>query len=226
MLGARTDLVHHHGAGPDHERQEGPHAHQVVVSGASGASGTDVTAVDLGTDTVYGYRLGADGGLTPTWETETGAGIGPRHLVIAPGGRRYVADELASTVSVYDPDPTTGGLRLVQRRPATLTTPAERNYPSGIALSADGRYVYVANRGSDTVTTFAVDGEGLTGVDETACGGRWPRHFVLDGDLMYVANQNSHTVTVLRRDPETGVPRLTGARIDVPSPACVLIHRP
>jgi 6-phosphogluconolactonase (cycloisomerase 2 family) len=42
---------------------------------------------------------------------------------------------------------------------------------------------------------------------------------------MYVANQNSHTVTVLRIDPETGSPRPTGARIDVPSPACVLIRR-
>ncbi|GII23016.1 lactonase family protein [Planosporangium mesophilum] len=222
-LAAPTDLVHHHGCGPDPERQDGPHAHQVVTSGAPG---TDVTAVDLGTDTLYGYRLGADGRLAPSWETGAGAGIGPRHLVTAPTGRLYVTDELSSTVSVYDPDPATGGLRLVQRRPATLTPPTERNYPAEIALSADGRFVYVGNRGNDTVTTFAVDGEGLTGVDETPCGGRWPRHLVLDGDLMYVANQNSHTVAVLRIDPGTGVPSLTGARIDVPSPACILIHRP
>jgi 6-phosphogluconolactonase (cycloisomerase 2 family) len=127
---------------------------------------------------------------------------------------------------VYDPDPAAGGLRLVHRRPATLTGPTGRNYPSDIALSGDGRFLYVGNRGNDTVTTFAVDGDGLTGVDETPCGGRWPRHLALDGDLMYVANQQSHTVTVLRVDPATGAPRLTGARIDVPSPACVLVRRP
>ncbi|HEV7965115.1 MAG TPA: lactonase family protein [Actinoplanes sp.] len=219
-LGAPTDLVCHHGTGPDPERQDGPHAHHVSVRG------TEVTAVDLGTDTLYGYRLGPDGRLTPIWETYAGAGVGPRHLVSTATGRRYVADELVSTVSVYDPDPVTGGLRLVHRRPATLTEPTERSYPAEIALAGDGRFVYVVNRGNDTVTTFAVDGEELTGVDETPCGGRWPRHLVLAGDVMYVANERSHTVTVLRRDPETGVPRPTGARMDVPSPACVLVRRP
>jgi 6-phosphogluconolactonase (cycloisomerase 2 family) len=217
-LGARTDLVSHQGSGPDPSRQEGPHAHHVSVRG------DEVTAVDLGTDTIYGYRLGADGRLTPTWQTYAGAGVGPRHLVSTATGRRYVADELSSTVSVYDPDPG-GGLRLVHRRPATLTEPAERSYPSEIAVSADSRFVYVANRGNDTVTTFAVEGDKLRGLDETPSGGRQPRHFALDGELMYVANQSSDAVTVLRVDPDTGVPRLTGARIDVPSPACVLIRR-
>ncbi|GAA1819779.1 lactonase family protein [Planosporangium flavigriseum] len=217
-LGARTDLVTRHGSGPDPSRQEGPHAHQVTVTE------DEVIAVDLGTDTIYGYRLGAGGRLNPTWQAHAGPGVGPRHLVSAPDGRRYVADELSSTVSVYEPQ-ADGGLRLVYRRPATLTEPAERNQPSEIALSPDGRYVYVANRGNDTVATFAVDGDELRGVDETPTGGRWPRHFTLDGDLMYVANQYSDAVTVLRVDPDTGVPRATGARIDVPSPACVLIRR-
>lgn len=219
-LGTRTDLVTHPGTGADPSRQEGPHAHHVSVIDA------EVTAVDLGTDTLYGYRLGPDGRLRPLWETYAGAGVGPRHLVSTPTGRRYVADELASTVSVYDPDASGAGLRLVHRRPATLTEPGERSYPSEIALSADLRFVYVANRGSDTVTTFAVDGDELTGVGETPCGGRQPRQFTLDDDLMYVANQQSHSVTVLRVDPGSGIPRLTSARIDVPSPACVLIRRP
>jgi 6-phosphogluconolactonase (cycloisomerase 2 family) len=225
-LGVRTDLVTHEGAGPDPGRQEGPHAHQVVVDGGGVdlAEGVDVTAVDLGTDTHYGYRLIPEGVLTQVWQTHVGAGIGPRHVVGTPTGRRYVADELASTVSVYDPEPG-GGLRLVNRRPATLTRPAERNYPAEIAVSADQRFVYVANRGNDTVATFAVVGDELTGIDEIPTGGRWPRHFAIDGDLMYVANQNSHTVTVLRVDATTGVPRPTGTRIDVPSPACVLIRQ-
>jgi 6-phosphogluconolactonase (cycloisomerase 2 family) len=218
-LGGRTDLVRHHGTGPDDSRQEAAHAHHVSVRGA------EVTAVDLGTDTLYGYRLGADGRLTPVCETYAGAGIGPRHLVGTPAGRRYVADELASTVSVYDPDPEGGGLRLVHRLPATLTEPAEPNHPSELALSADGRFLYVANRGNDTVTTFAVAGDELRGVDETSCGGRGPRHFALDGDVMYVANEHSHTVDVLRVDPDSGVPHPTGVRIDVPSPVCVLIRR-
>ncbi|NJC74014.1 lactonase family protein [Planosporangium thailandense] len=217
-LDARTDLVSHHGGGPDPARQEGPHTHEVV------ADGGEVVAVDLGTDTLYGYRLTPDGALTPTWRTHAGPGIGPRHLVSAPTGLRYVSDELASTVSIYEPAPG-GGLRLVHRQPATLTEPTGPNQPSELALSADGRFLYVANRGNDTVVTFAVDGAALTGVAETPTGGHWPRHFVIDGDLMYVANQKSDDVTVLRVDPSSGVPHPTGDRIDVPDPVCVLIRR-
>jgi 6-phosphogluconolactonase (cycloisomerase 2 family) len=241
-LDDRTDLVDHHGSGPDPSRQGSPHAHHVSVRSDRTAGDGDrdgdgdstVSVVDLGTDTLYGYRLSAGGRLTPAWRTAAGAGRGPRHLVATPGGRRYVTDELSSTVSVYDPSP--AGLRLIHRRPATLTAPAGVNYPSGLALSPDNRFLYVANRGNNTIVTFAVvegggergdgdhgDGE-LVGVDEISAGGRWPRQFTLDGDLMYVANQHSDRVSVLRVDPASGVPRPTGDRIEVPAPACVLSH--
>jgi len=209
-LGARSDLVQHPGPGP--------HAHHVSVAGAG------VTVVDLGDDTIYGYRLDPSGRLDPTWATFAGAGSGPRHLATGADGRRYVADELGSTVSVYGLGP--DGLRLLHRRPSTLTAPAGANYPSEIAVSADGRFVYVANRGNDTIATFAVAPDGLAPVAETGAGGAWPRHFALAGDLMYVANQRSDRVTVLRIDPDSGVPEPTGARIDVPSPACVLLWHP
>jgi 6-phosphogluconolactonase len=205
-LDARSDLVQHAGSEP--------HAHFVSVRGA------DVTAVDLGNDTIYGYRLDSSGRLTPTWETFVGAGTGPRHLVFGPDGRWYGADELGSTVSVYEPG--SDGLRLVHRRPATLTEPAGANHPSEIAMSDSGRFLYVANRGNDTIATFAIAPDGLEPVAETGTGGTWPRHFALVGDVMYVANQYSGQVTVLRLDPEAGVPEPTGAALDIPSPACVL----
>lgn len=216
-LGARTDLVAHHGSGPDPDRQQGPHAHHVSYRD------DEVTAVDLGTDTLYGYRLDGDGRLAPAWSAYTGARTGPRHLAVAPDGRRYVADELGSTVSTYVPGPT--GLRLTHRCRSTLTEPAGVNYPAEIAVSPDGRYVWVANRGNDTIATFATGPDGLTGVDETSLGGRWPRHFRLADGRLYVANQYSNQVSVLRVDRETGIPQATGAQIAVPSPACVLVRR-
>ena len=51
-LGERTDLVRHTSPPPG-PGQEGPHAHQFVTS----PDGGHVLAVDLGTDTVYTYRL-------------------------------------------------------------------------------------------------------------------------------------------------------------------------
>ncbi|CAO0831914.1 hypothetical protein SMICM17S_09412 [Streptomyces microflavus] len=56
-LGERTDLVTH-SSPPPGPGQNGPHAHQIVTA----PNGGHVLAVDLGTDTVYTYRLDESAG--------------------------------------------------------------------------------------------------------------------------------------------------------------------
>ena len=212
-LGPPTDVVAH-----EPTRDEPPHAHHVSVIGA------DVTAVDLGADRLFGYPLDDGGRLHPTWTADALPKAGPRHLVVHPSGRRYVSDELGSAVSTYVPHPATGGLRRVATHPATLTGAGPgTNNTSEIATSADGRYLYVANRGPDTVTTFAVTDDALEPVAEVPTGGAFPRHFTIAGERMYVANQHSHEITVLHIDPASGVPEPTGDRVAVHSPTCLLV---
>jgi 6-phosphogluconolactonase len=205
LAGPPVDLVRHEGAAS--------HPHHVSWRG------DQATVVDLGTDTLYGYMI-ESARLRRTWVAHARPGAGPRHLAAHPSGHRYVADELSSTVSTYAQEPD-GGLRLTATVSATLVTPADRNYPAEIAVSGDGHFVYVANRGNDSITTFGVTADGLRAVDEVPTGGAWPRHFALAGARMYVANQRSDSVTVLRVDD--GVPRPTGARIEAASPSCVLV---
>jgi len=213
--GPPSEVAKHTGVRFDPYPQEGPHAHHVSVLDG------EVTVVDLGTDTLHGYALGPAGTMRPTWTAGAVPGTGPRNLVVHPSGRRYVADELSSTVSTYDPDPSTGGLRRIASVAATATGSGERNYPAEIAV--DGDLLYLANRGRDTIAVFAIEGDALRPVDEVPSAGAWPRHFVLAGPWLYVANQRSHTVTMLRRDPSGGAAlRPTGVRVTVPSPTCVL----
>jgi 6-phosphogluconolactonase len=101
------------------------------------------------------------------------------------------------------------------------TTTAE-NFPSEITAGRDGRFVYVGNRGPDTISAFAWDGDAATLVAEVPTGGAWPRHIALLGDHLYVANERSHTVTVFRIDAATGVPTAQGEPIGEPSPTCLL----
>jgi DNA-binding beta-propeller fold protein YncE len=83
-LGDRTALVKHSSPQPG-PGQDGPHAHQFVTS----PDGGHVLAVDLGTDTVYTYRLDTTKGtLTEVSQAHTRAGAGPRSLTFHPGGRR------------------------------------------------------------------------------------------------------------------------------------------
>ncbi|MFC0600874.1 lactonase family protein [Streptomyces palmae] len=225
-LGERTDLVRHQGSGPDPERQRGPHAHQVLTD----PRGRFVLAVDLGTDSVHSYRLDPDRGrLTPVAQARTAPGAGPRHLAFHPGGRfAYLVGELDGTLTVAGYDPVRG--RLVLRDSwATLpdgVRPEERNYPAGVAVSADGRFVYVSNRGHDSVARFAVTDGGarLRLLDTVPCGGSYPRYLGLSpsGRLLFTGNQRSGTVGVFRVDPRGGELRPVGEPFATGAPVCVL----
>jgi len=219
-LGERTDLAEHHGHGPDPDRQAGPHVHEVKL-----ASGV-VVAIDLGLDRLVGYRLDPSSGLL-----EPGAdpfarsrpGAGPRHTVAHPSGRWYVANELDSTVSVFEPDFELRELRLLDTVTATLEAPSERNYPGGIALSADANLLYLSNRGANAITTFALGAGGVPRpIDEVAVDGVWPRHFAIVDDLMMVANEHSDNITGFRIDPDTGRPSPLGVLAETGTPTCVL----
>jgi 6-phosphogluconolactonase (cycloisomerase 2 family) len=220
ILGERTDLAEHHGHGLDPDRQAGPHVHQIAL-----ASGV-IVAVDLGLDRLVGYRLEpATGLLEPGADpfARSPAGAGPRHAVAHPSGRWYVANELNSTVSVFEPDFELRELHPLDTVAATLEAPSERNYPAGIALSADGSLLYVSNRGANAITTFAVRENGVPrAVDEVSVDGVWPRHFAIVDDLMLVANERSDNVTGFRLDPDTGRPRPLGVLAETGTPTCVL----
>jgi 6-phosphogluconolactonase len=85
--------------------------------------------------------------------------------------------------------------------------------------------VYVSNRGHDSIAVLQADpGTGvLTWVETVSTGGSWPRNFVVspDGRFLLTANQRSRSVVVFSVDPDTGIPRETGARFEVDQPACL-----
>jgi 6-phosphogluconolactonase len=202
-IGERTDLVQLEAHG-DNPRQEQAHPHMVRPMADF------ILVTDLGGDATYRYRLTVSGKLELAGITEAPAGSGPRHLLPV-GDRYYVTAELSGQVLSYD---ATGyPLGAV---PASATT--GHNQPS--ELASDGRFLYVANRGPNTISVFAL-GDGLPRYITEVPVGEWPRHIALDRDRLYVANERSHTVMVMRIDQESGIPALAET-IEVPSPTVVL----
>ena len=210
---ARTDMAQHAGGSIVPERQDAPHAHQVTVRDRS------VHAVDLGMDAIVHYNLTPDGALEHLGATTVQPlGSGPRHLIFHPSGLIFVTNELASTVATY-----TAAWELLDVKPSCLVQPVGDNFPSELVLSPDASRLYVANRGNDTITTFAVEPGGLLPLDEVSTGGTWPRHFTMlrDGSLC-VANQHSNTIALLQPDPSTGVPSPARVVLEHPSPTAVI----
>lgn len=220
-VGERTDLVAHTAPAPG-PGQDGPHAHQIVTA----PDGGHVLAVDLGNDTVYTYRLDEDHGtLEQLSYAALRPGAGPRHLTFHPGGRHaYLACELDNTVVVCGYDSATGAL--TPGTPQSTGTGEGTSYPAQLLVTGDGRFAYLANRGHNSLTRYAVEdgGAALRLLDTVPVGGDFPRHtaFSPDGTLLFAANQRSGTVTAFRVDADSGALSPVGSPFPAPAAVCVL----
>ncbi|WP_436772617.1 lactonase family protein [Yinghuangia sp. YIM S09857] len=195
-----------HGDGPDRDRQAGPHAHQVTFDGDT------VLVCDLGSDRVWRHRLHADGTLAAEAPAVVPPGFGPRHLARSDPGRVWVVGELTPAVHAFPDGPVVD----------LATAGPTRNHPSAIVAAPDGRHLYVANRGPDTVTVLSVADGTAHVLAETPSGVTWPRDAALIGDHLYIAGERSDTVTALRRDPATGLLATPVEVLRTGSPTCVV----
>ncbi|MFJ8309914.1 MULTISPECIES: lactonase family protein [unclassified Streptomyces] len=222
-LGPAACVLEHRGSGPNPDRQQGPHAHQVLAD----PSGRWTVSVDLGTDSVRVCELAPDTGvLRLRSETALRPGSGPRHLAFHPGGRyAYVLNELVPTLTVCRWDAATGTLEPLGETPVVEDGVSGEIYPSGVVVAHDGRFLWSANRGHDSIAVLALDptGEKAALVATVDCGGHWPRDLTLDpsGRRLYASNERSGDVTWFDLDAATGVPSRTGS-IEAPAASCVV----
>jgi 6-phosphogluconolactonase len=187
-------------------------------------SGRWVLAVHLGLGTVTTYRLDPDTGrLAEHAVAALPSTSGPRHLAFDPTRpeRAYVVNELHSTLTAATFDAGTGRLT-VGATVSTLPPGVQMaNHPSGVVVSPDGRFVYVANRFHDSVAVFTPE---LRLLATHPCGGEFPRDLAPtpDGGRLYVANERSGTVVGFTVDRADGALVRSGAPLAVSGPACVL----
>jgi 6-phosphogluconolactonase len=220
-------VLTHTGSGPNTDRQEGPHAHDVVFD----RENRHLIAVDLGLDQVFVYNFDPKtGALTPAVppSAKTAPGAGPRHFAFRPDGKTaFSINELNSTITSYAWNGSTGALTTGA---SVSTLPADfhgTNSTAEIAVDASGHFVYGSNRGHDSIAVFAVRPSGaLALVEHTAVGGKTPRNFSIDptGRWLVAANQESSTLTVFRRDVTSGRLTPAGTPHAAPAPVCVLFR--
>jgi 6-phosphogluconolactonase len=222
-LGEASAFVQHHGTGPNHERQEGPHAHFIQTT----ADNRFAVVSDLGLDKLLVYRFDvANGSLAPNDPpaADLPPGEGPRHLAFTPDNKfAYSVNELKSTVTAFSFDAAKG---VLERFQTISTLPKDftgQNDTAEIHVHPNGKFGYASNRGHDSIAQFSIDaktGE-LALVHHFAIQGKTPRDFELDptGTHLLVAGQDSNNIVVFRIDPSTGRETLkTDDIVKVPSP--------
>lgn len=206
-------------------RQNGPHAHVVVLS----PDNRFLLVADLGGDRVFVYRFDEKSGkLTPN---EPAAGIlppgsGPRHVAFSKDGRLlYVLNELNATVTTFRWDAKSGSLTDMGTLSALPAGYTGNKSGAEIVVHPTGKFLYTSNRGHDSIAIFAIGADGkLTAVGYQPTGGRTPRNFTIDpsGKFLLAGNQDSGTISVFRIDAASGQLTPAGGSVDVPAPVSIL----
>jgi 6-phosphogluconolactonase len=219
-LGEPFYVDHHTGPSP-----RGAHTHGVIFT----KDDRFAFVAELGLDRVYVYRVDAEKPtVTPADPpfVSLSTRSGPRRLALSPDEKfLYVNHETDSKVSVFAVD--RGTLNEIQQ---ISTLPADfkgRNTTAEIQMDKAGRFLYVSNRGADSIAVYAVDSDKgtLTLREFVPALGQSPRNITIDptGRYLFSANQVSNNVIIFSVDVHSGHLTPTGQQLHMDQPASVFL---
>jgi 6-phosphogluconolactonase (cycloisomerase 2 family) len=207
------------------ERQASNHVHSTVSS----PDGRYVFSNDLGADKVFVYlfdpKANPDLPLTPamTAAVPLPAGSGPRHLLFSADGKHaWLTMEMSAQVAVFDYHD--GVLTQTQLVDLAAGQPTSDKAGAALHTSADGKFLYVSNRGTaNQLVVFSIDPATaqLKELQKRSVEGDHPREFSLDpsGKFLLIANQKSNQIVVVERDAKTGLLGRTVQKLPMDAPS-------
>lgn len=197
----------------------GPHAHSVIVD----KTNKSLYVGNLGADHVLQLELDKDGKMTNIGSgyVETAKDNGPRHSVISPDNRFvYNIGEMGGVVTQYERkddgslvkvsetlSPVSEKYKLEhgKERPSGYNDPTPRIWASDLKITPNGKWLYVAERTSNTVSGYKVDKKDgkltLIGVWETE---KQPRGIAVDpeGKFLITTGEKSGYVSTYKISKE------------------------
>lgn len=218
MVKKRLETVTHDGRGPNEKRQEGSHLHFAMKNPYN----EDILACDLGADKVYVYNYKDE--LLKRDELLLPPGSGPRHLIFSTRAKLvYIFTELSSEVFVYD---FREGEYVLKQVLKTLPEDFKGdNTGAAIRLTPDGKFLYISNRGHNSITGFKVkENHHLEIIETVSCEGDHPRDFNIspDGEFLLTANMITNNLTLFKINRDDGKLQLLKKDIKTPEPVSIV----
>ena len=207
------------GEGPNQDRQSEPHAHQTVLS----PDKSHIYVVDLGSDAIWIHNLDKID-FEPV-KISTPPGLGPRHMVFH-GDKAYVLCELIPTLLVFDYDPPTGKLSLIQNLSTVENQKNSPAQPAAIKVHPSGKTLVVSNRFADSVTLFSLTFSGRaekTAIFESRGKTCRDLEFSPSGEWLIMTHQDSDNIELCRFDGRTGLfLDMWGDSFESGTPTCII----
>lgn len=231
-------LLHKHVARFEHQpeneekpiNRDGPHPHWTGFS----PDGRFAFVPDLGLDEIFIYKIST---TEPFLEFHQRAaapeGSGPRHMRFSVDGKYvFLLNEISLSVTTYKYNSEKGTLQLISTAP-TLSDEQkakhEDNRASEILVHPNGKFIYSANRGDDSITSFEINPKTghLKVIQVEPIRGDWPRNINMDesGKWLFAAGMRSNTVTIFSIDQLTGKLKFVPGNIhSIPGVRCILTN--
>lgn len=207
--------------GPEPEQADGPHPHFINYT-----PDHRLVVCDLGIDTILTYNITNDYKFELVATLKMPAGFGPRHLRFNHDQNiAYAVGELSSDLATLKYDPKLGQFSIVD---IISTIPANwhtHNGAAAIRISADNRFVYVSNRGYNSVVVYKIAANGsVEQIQNVHTDGDfpWDIQFSKSEQSLLVANQRSNSLSVFQRNTENGKLKLLNSDFMIPEPLAIL----
>ena len=179
-------------------------------------------SVDIAEDTLWRFDWNG-GDFADGIPVRLPKGVGPRHLAFHPEKPLlYAVTEYSSEVFVIRM--TQNGGEILQRVSALQPDFAGESSCSGIVITPDGRFLYAANRGADSIAVLRVKEDGsIEPASFSGCRGCWPRDIALldGGKILGIANQYSGNAVLCALDSQTGAVGETVREFCWPEVSCI-----
>lgn len=205
--------------GPKVEQQDGPHPHFINETPDG-----RLAVCDLGLDRIFTYDVTADRHFKLVATLVLPAGFGPRHLRFnREKNIAYAVGELSSQVASLAYDQTTGRFEIIEINSTIPASWTKHNGAAAIRISADNRFLYVSNRGYNSIAVFRIQAH-LQLVQNIQSGGDfpWDINFSKAEDFLLVANQRSDNLSVFSRNANDGTLNLLNNQFWLPEPLAIV----
>jgi 6-phosphogluconolactonase len=191
-------------------------------------SGHYVVVCDKATDQILVFRLGSKLEIVSKYRLPEETG--PRHVAFdATSNRAFITFEFSSEIASFDFDASGGEFRLLDKQSTVESAYKGLNEPAEVRVHPNGKFVYVNNRGEDSVAWFRIGSAGYLSrlghvpIAKSIHPGLAARNFTFDptGSFMLVADRPANLIRSYAVNSEDGsLNPLT--EVSVPNPAFVV----
>ena len=163
------------------------------------SKGDALFVANSASNSITAYAVNSDGTLTAAGSTQT-QGIDPVSMAMDSAGHLFIVNEGSATISIF----TVSGTDFMGPALFSTVTATTGTDPSAIAITSNGKFLYITDKVGGTVTEYNVDASGNLSQPVSYFVGTTPAALIITdlkngsadtSNFLYVGNSGSNNVS-------------------------------